>query len=244
VASDRGRARANNEDASFVDRERGLFILSDGMGGQQGGAVASKLVVSLLPALLARAATVGPGGAPGPDVVQAALRLAVQAVNAEVRARGEGNGSLRGLGATVALALIEGATAHIAHLGDSRVYLMRGPQLRRLTADHTLAALQRLDHGRAAPGERHRLVRCVGMDGPAEPDLRAVELQGGDRLLLCTDGVSGVLPDQLIAHLLRHQAGPDEACRALVGAARFSGGRDDATALAVWVDAVAGRSAS
>lgn len=233
VASDRGRVRADNQDAALADPERGLFVVSDGMGGQQGGGVASRLVVGLLPALLEGAGLGATGAGPDPAREVLAIRQAVLAVNAQVRARGAHDGPLRGLGATLALALLRGPAAHIAHLGDSRAYLLRGQRLQCLTADHTLAAAVTplAGDGRA----RHRLTRCVGMAGDATPEVRTVPLEAGDRLLLCTDGVTGALPDRLIAHLLRRQPGPDEACRVLVGAACSAGGRDNATAVVVYV---------
>ena len=128
------------------------------------------------------------------------------------------------------------------------MYLLRGPGLRRLTADHTLAAALAPAGARRAARypdgvpdsapSRHRLARCLGMEGDATPDVRTIDLQAGDRLLLCTDGVTGALPDRLIAHLLRHQGSPDEACRVLTGAAGRAGGQDDATAVVAFVDAL------
>ncbi|HEX2515202.1 MAG TPA: protein phosphatase 2C domain-containing protein [Chloroflexota bacterium] len=244
MASERGRARAENQDAAFVARDGGLLIVSDGMGGHRGGSVAARLVGGLLPALLERVGAATPGYAVDAGVTRGVIRRAVLAVNAEVRARGAHNPDLQGLGATIALVLLGAASAHVANLGDSRVYLLRGPGLRRLTVDHTLAAaLSPLAPGSSGgtPGgapSRHRLARCLGMEGDATPDVRTVELQAGDRLLLCTDGVTGALPDRLIAHLLRHQGSPDEACRVLTGAAGRAGGQDDATAVVAFVDAL------
>jgi serine/threonine protein phosphatase PrpC len=220
------------------------------MGGQRGGSVAARLVVGLLPALLERVGAGTPGYPVDAGVTRGVIRRAVLAVNAEVRARGAHNRDLQGLGATIALVLLGAASAHVANLGDSRVYLLRGPGLRRLTADHTLAAaLAPLSPGVPpgapdnAPGgapSRHRLARCLGMEGDATPDvrMRTVDLQAGDRLLLCTDGVTGALPDRLIAHLLRHQGSPDEACRVLAGGAGRAGGQDDATAVVAFVEAL------
>lgn len=238
-ASDRGLLRPANEDACLVVPERGLFAVSDGMGGRPGGALASQMVVTLLPALLDR--HLGPAVMMSRSEAQLhdALQRAIMALNAEVCQRGEQQAAVRGLGATVALALLAGSVAHIAHLGDSRVYLLRQGALRQVTADHSAAAL----HGGGAaiardlPG-RHLIARYVGMSGPPVADVATLPLQAGDRLLLSTDGLTGMLPDRLIAHVLRHQPGPEPACRALIGAANAAGGRDNASAIVVFVDSV------
>jgi protein phosphatase len=245
--SDRGRARPENQDACLVAPERGLFVLSDGMGGRSGGGVAARLVVGLLPGLLDGRLTPRrslPAGGATPKVTpEGALRRAVAAVSEEVRLRGLGDAGLRGLGATVVSALFAGDTAHIAHLGDSRAYLLRQARLRRLTADHTQVA-RLLQRGEIGVGDvathpaRHQLTRYVGMDGEARADVLSLSLAPGDRLLLCSDGLTDPLPDRLIAHLLRHQPDPDSASRVLVSAAGVAGGRDDASAIVVFVDAL------
>jgi protein phosphatase len=167
----------------------------------------------------------------------------VAAVSAEVRLRGVGNADLRGLGATVVLALLAGDTAYVAHLGDSRAYLLRQARLRQLTADHTLLARlpqapEGAPGGLAAHPVRHQLTRYVGMEGEVTADVQALPLAAGDRLLLCSDGLCSALPARPIAHLLRRQPDPDTACRVLVGAALAAGGRDNVSAIAVFVDAL------
>jgi PPM family protein phosphatase len=245
--SDRGRVRPENEDACLVAPERGLFVLSDGMGGRAGGGVAARLVVGLLPGLLASRLPPPHAHPAGQEASTAALegaiRWAVATVSAEVRQRGADNARLRGLGATVVSALFAGDTAHIAHLGDSRAYLLRQARLRRLTSDHTQVA-RLLQRGEIGVGDvathpaRHQLTRYVGMDGEARADVLSLSLAPGDRLLLCSDGLTDPLPDRLIAHLLRHQPDPDSASRVLVSAAGVAGGRDDASAIVVFVDAL------
>jgi protein phosphatase len=241
-------------------------------------------VVSLLPALLGQTVlgqalgagasagqgpgrTNGRGRAPAGALEEAevldALRQAVSTLNGEVRLRGAQHVGLRGLGATVVLALLCGELAYIAHLGDSRAYLLRGGRLRRLTLDHTVAnllappssgatapraAVAAASAGEAAPpgpahgAAPHRLARYVGMGGAAMPDVQATPLEPDDRLLLCSDGLTSALPDRMIAHLLRRQAEPDAACRVLVGAANEVGGRDNVSVAAIYVDAGGTRS--
>jgi protein phosphatase len=129
------------------------------------------------------------------------------------------------------------------------VYLLRRGALRRLTKDHTLANLLRTHTGAAptagvrpaidlAAGAAHQLARYAGMDGSAMPDVRVLPLEAGDRLLFCSDGLTGMLPERMIAHLLKNQDSPEGACRVLVSAANEAGGRDNVTTIAVYVDAV------
>jgi protein phosphatase len=129
------------------------------------------------------------------------------------------------------------------NLGDSRAYLLRRGRLRRLTQDHTVAAvLLRLDEitpeeAGEHPGT-HRLTRYVGMEGEALPDIQTLRLEAGDRLLLCSDGLTGMVSDRRIAHLLRQQPTPEDACQALIAAANAAGGRDNISAIVIDVDAV------
>jgi protein phosphatase len=268
MLSDRGRVRQENEDACFIASKRGLFLVSDGIGGQAGGAIASRLVAGMLPVLIEQ--QLGPDLGRGRDeaAVLDALRRAVAAASVEVRLRGAQQAALRGLGATVVLALLCERLAYVAHLGDSRAYLLRGGRLRCLTTDHTLANLlariqpaQAAGQGSAAgwrpapssplPAQSlpkaspppppspqpppHQLARYAGMGGEAVPDVQAVPLQPGDRVLLCSDGLTAALPDRLIAHLLRRQPDPEAACRVLVGAANEVGGPDNVSVVVVYV---------
>jgi serine/threonine protein phosphatase PrpC len=142
------------------------------------------------------------------------------------------------MGATVVLAVVRGRLAHIAHMGDSRAYLFRQGELERLTQDHSVAAvLQR--RGAISPEEaarhpmRARLSRYVGMGGNAYADLRTLELGAGDRLLLCTDGLTETVSDDDIAEALAAQDDLEAACCALADAARDGGGQDNITVLIV-----------
>ena len=240
MASDRGKVREQNEDACLVAPERGLFIVSDGMGGQQAGAVASRIVVNVLPALLER--ELGRGQL-SPEHMRQSLARATAELSAQLRAEAAKRPGLFGMGATVVLALLTERQAHIMNLGDSRAYLLRRGRLRRLTQDHTVAAvLLRLDEitpeeAGEHPGT-HRLTRYVGMEGEALPDIQTLRLEAGDRLLLCSDGLTGMVSDRRIAHLLRQQPTPEDACQALIAAANAAGGRDNISAIVIDVDAV------
>jgi len=242
-ASDRGRVRQNNEDSCLVAVEQRLFIVSDGMGGHQAGEIASRAVVSVLPKMVEqRLAGVS---SPQTPMIELALREAVVGLSGRLREQSAGQAGLKGMGATVALAWLRGSEgmAHLAHMGDSRSYLFRQYRLTQLTEDHSVVALL-VKHGEITPEEarehaaRGRLSRYVGMEGEVYPDVRTVNLQGGDRLLLCTDGLTDLVTDEQIAVLMRASPDPETTCQALVVAANAAGGRDNVSVLVIDVAAL------
>jgi serine/threonine protein phosphatase PrpC len=234
--SDVGRVRQQNEDQCLVALEHNLFIVSDGMGGHQGGEVASKAVVTVLPPMIEQ--RVARIRVPSPEAMELVLRDALVELSQRLRAESAGRAGLQGMGATVAVAWLRGSLAHLAHMGDSRIYLLREQRLMQLTEDHSVIALL-LRHGEITPEEaqthpaRGRLSRYVGMEGEVYPDVQTVQLQAGDRLLLCSDGLTNMVSDRQIVQLLHVNAGAEEACQALVNAANVAGGTDNITALVV-----------
>ena len=236
--SDAGRVRENNEDSYLVSLEQNLLIVSDGMGGHQAGEVASEAVVTVLPEMIKQ--RLAGESSPRPRIVELTLRETILQLSQRLRAESAGRGGLKGMGATVALAWLRGpeGMAHLAHMGDSRIYLYRHGNLTQLTEDHSVVALL-LKRGDITPEEarrhpaRGRLSRYVGMEGEVYPDVQTVRLREGDRLLLCTDGLTGPVSDDEIAALLRANLDPEAACQALVDAANDAGGKDNITVLVV-----------
>jgi PPM family protein phosphatase len=237
-ANDAGRIRQTNQDSYLIDLEQNLFIVSDGMGGHLAGEVASKAVVTVLPELIRRRLA-GLSSASN-RTVELALREVVLELSQRLRAESAGRPGLQGMGATLAMALLrpEPWTAHLAHLGDSRIYLFRDHHLTQLTEDHSIVALL-LKHGEINREEarrhpaRGRLSRYVGIDGDVYPDLQSIALLAGDRLLICSDGLTNMIPDDMIARLIHKNPAPSEACRKLVAAANSAGGEDNITVLLV-----------
>ena len=142
------------------------------------------------------------------------------------------------MGATVVMALVQDDRAFIAHMGDSRAYLLRRGKLRPLTDDHSIVGiLLRTGEIRPEEAEHHpargQLSRYVGMEDEVYPDVRTVRLASGDRLLLCTDGLTGMVPDDTIMGLLAVSEEPQVACDHLVEAANAAGGKDNITAVIV-----------
>ena len=237
--SDVGRTRQSNEDRCLVDLKRNLFIVSDGMGGQQAGGIASEAVVTVLPPLLdsrmARTRTLSNG------VIESVLQDVMLELSQRLRTEGTKHIGLQGMGATVALAWVRGEIVHLAHMGDSRIYLIHQGKLTLQTEDHSIVALL-LRHGEIAPEEVHnhpargRLTRYIGMKEDVFPDVHTIPIQSGDRLLLCSDGLTGMVPGLQIEDLLRANPEPESACQALVEAANAAGGKDNITVLVVNCD--------
>ncbi len=222
--TDPGQVRAQNQDAFYVAED--LVLIADGMGGYAGGVVAAAIAAEVVGARFLE-----DGSANG-------LEAAVAAANRQIFERGVEPG-LEGMGTTLVAAAVVGsgsaARVLVANVGDSRAYLLRDGSLRQLTEDHSVAAelvrLGRLeeDEGQEHPG-RHVLTRALGVDRDVAPDLIEVEPQLGDRLLLCSDGLSNELDDDQILALLR-VGEPSDAARSLVAAANAHGGLDNVTAV-------------
>jgi len=235
MCSDPGLVRARNEDACLVEPELGLYAVADGMGGHPAGDVAAQEAVERLPELVRAALEQAEG--PGTD---AAVEHAVVELNAKVAALAATDPRLTGMGTTLVLALITGATARVVHVGDSRAYLLRAGHLHRLTEDHSLAAAL-VDGGVADPEEATRhpfansLTQAIGIAGPVRPSMLRFELAAGDRLLLCSDGLTKMLTEEEIEILLAAAADPDRTCRALVDAANQAGGLDNISVVLIEV---------
>jgi protein phosphatase len=226
--SDVGRGRPENEDSLLVDREHHLYAVADGMGGHRAGEVASATAIETLKSAFA-------GGRP--------IDQAVAAANAAVFAKAADDDALRGMGTTLtAVAVEDGRTAVLGHVGDSRAYLMRDGTVTQVTDDHSLVE-QLVREGRLSPEEAQRhpqraiITRALGVEPQVEVDTYRVDLEPGDRLLICSDGLTNMLSDETIALTLRRHADPQQAADTLVDMANQAGGDDNITV--VVLDALA-----
>lgn len=233
--SDTGRQRNSNQDRWGVDPSESLFIVADGVASSHHGDRAAEIVVDSLPKYLHRhlaSVTLDDPAA------RERLANAIAEISKDLRTQGDNNPELAGASTTVVAALVVGLRALVGHLGDSRGYLYRDRQLHRLTRDHSLVQAL-IDAGEVdaqdARGHPSRSVitRHVGMTPPAHPDVAAVELRPGDRIMLCSDGLHGAVDDASLARILGAQHNPRDTCAALIGAANEAGGPDNVTAVVI-----------
>lgn len=216
--SDVGRQREGNED-SFLEREP-LFAVADGMGGAQAGEVASGIAVEAV------------GTARAPED----LAGAVEQANERIHSMATGDRSLEGMGTTVTAAWVGPESLTIAHVGDSRAYRLRDRELQQLTEDHSLVGgLVRMGKLTPAEAEHHPqrsvILRAVGVEPKVEVDVTAHALADGDVFLLCSDGLSGMVRDEVIEETLAMATPLSEVAEMLIDLANASGGRDNITAV-------------
>jgi len=229
--SDVGLRRRDNEDSFLVDVAHGLFVVADGMGGHAAGEVASRLAVEAIAAALAEESSEPD---PGQRLAQALRRANEKVIEATREQK-----KYRGMATTVVAVLLDGEIAYLAHAGDSRAYLWRGQVLSQLTRDHSWVG-ERVENGELTAEEalRHPLrmmvTRAVGGRPELDAESQQHQLAVGDLLLLCSDGLTGMLPDREIARILdEHAHDLDEAARTLVAEANRCGGADNITVVLV-----------
>ncbi|MBF0542180.1 MAG: Stp1/IreP family PP2C-type Ser/Thr phosphatase [Nitrospirae bacterium] len=234
--SDIGRVRKINEDSWSVDYDYGLFIVSDGMGGHAAGDVASKTVVENLPKMMHQRLK-NITNLATPTVYETVSSVMGQLSN-NIRDMSLHNAALKGMGATVVVVFIRGKQALIAHMGDSRVYLLRDGKLRQVTTDHSVIQLL-IDSGemKAEDAEKHpsrgQITRCMGMRGDPLPEIQLIDLLVNDKILMCSDGLSGFVSDKQIAALLNKGGNLNQICKSLINAANGAGGKDNITAICI-----------
>lgn len=227
--SDQGCVRPNNEDYFIPDAKAGIFILADGMGGAKGGEYASKMSADRLYELLLRTP---------PDGLEA-LNQAFREVNREVRETAKGNPDLDGMGTTLLVARAAGdSQLEIGSVGDSRAYLCSKGALSRITEDQTWVAevgsrLGLSDEALRKHPMRHVLTMAVGSAEDLRVYSTTVRLERGDQVLLCSDGLYGVLDEKMLASALDSEKSLPEKCHYLVDAAKAEGGPDNITVVLI-----------
>jgi len=230
--TDIGRVRRRNEDRYVLDEALGLFGVADGVGGLPGGAEAAELALAGIVAGLTEA-----GGKPV-DLV-----WLVRKSNQAVHDLGLQMSPRTGIGSTLSIGQIRGNTLEIAHVGDSRCYVQRGEEFTALTEDHSVENEIRAQRARGEDvyfheANRNALTRCIGQPNTLDVDLISWPLQARDRILFCTDGITGMISDSNLASIMSSDAEPEAILREIVALAIRRGGHDNATGVIVFIDRV------
>lgn len=244
-ATDVGMVRDHNEDSLYVDPDSRFFIVADGMGGHAAGEVASAMAVEQVrDALLAASDNLDEFAAGPTDEgrrsVVGVLENAVRAAHQAVFSRGASETDKQGMGTTLDVLLITGTEAFVAHVGDSRTYLLRDGKAAQVTTDHTVAEVLviegklSVEEAQASP-LRTILVNAIGVSADVGVEMSHVRLRTGDRLLLCSDGLHDYFPseDEIASHLLGGE--PDAGLTEMVELAKQRGGHDNITGIVVEV---------
>ena len=240
-----GNFRSNNEDRFFIDPLGRFFLVADGMGGQSAGERASALAVEVIPRVLAKELDFDKGE---PTQITAALQLAVSEANTEILSQSTLDPTCHNMGTTLALLLRVGNQFHVVGLGDSPIYQLHGGRLEKLTTDHSLTQAL-VDAGTISASEaathryRNVLYRYLGTkegylgirESNQREEIRLVDVQPGDRFLLCSDGVIDGLHETRVRELLTQIPNPQQAAEEIVAASLAGGSRDNITAIVVCV---------
>lgn len=243
AASDIGLTRRHNEDCFHADPVAGLFLVCDGMGGHRAGEVASSRTVALIPQHVAAAAaapTLPLLGPAQPEWSAATNRLAsaVRLANHRVHQEAAHNPAYAGMGTTVVAVWLTGARVSIAHVGDSRLYLIRDQAIQLLTRDHSLLQEQvhsglLTDAEAMRSAHKHVLTRAVGIHPLVDVELKEVPFVNGDLFLLCSDGLTAGVSADTILRVLLDTPDPQAAANRLIALSNDAGGSDNTTVVVV-----------
>ncbi len=229
--NDKGIRRANNEDAYFVMPAEDVYIVADGVGGNNSGEIASRTAVSMIAEYVK---THPLAEVKDENALQEYFIKCLEETNVEIYAKARKHDENRGMATTVVIAYISGDKAYIVNVGDSRAYLIRNEKISRITEDHTYVN-ELVKQGLLSEEESERhpkrniITRALGGDAVVEPDIFRVEIRSDDVILLCTDGLHGEIHDEEIVRIVSDAESMQDACRLLINAANRSGGRDNIT---------------
>jgi protein phosphatase len=230
-AVDTGRARSNNEDSVAVDEAAGLAVLADGMGGYNAGEVASGMLTSFIKTELGR--WLQEAGESATDAeVRRAMDICVDNANRAIFNAANSNPQYAGMGTTLVLSVFRDNRLLVGHVGDSRAYRLRAGKLTQITRDHSLLQEQ-IDAGLITPEQaafsanKNLVTRAVGVEDTVLLETHLHEVLPGDLILMCSDGLSDMLDDEAIAHVLQMHDSVPAAGAALIDAANDAGGKDN-----------------
>lgn len=231
--TDCGKTRSNNEDNFAVLQDRSLFMVADGMGGHQAGEVASSMAVEKTAALCSPRELASRQG--NNAAIQHFFIETFHAVNAHV-SHAAAREELKGMGCTLTVAHIDRDTLHCCHVGDSRCYVIKGKEIRQITTDHVACLPAEKPAAGGTRGKCNALTRIIGYPLTADPQYATAPVGQSDRVLLCSDGLWSMVPDADILAIIHSSSSAEESCDRLIEAANVAGGRDNITAVVVFVE--------
>jgi len=225
--------RSNNEDFFLVELEQKIFAVADGMGGHKAGEVASYLAVKTVKEYLRKVT----------NTIEAAREIekAVQEANSKVYSQACLNTGQEGMGTTLTVLWIVNGTGYVAHVGDSRAYLLRNGKIGLITSDHSYVQ-ELVKEGSITETEarshprRNILTRAVGIQSETDVDIISLSIKKHDFILLCTDGLSSTVSDEEINWIINNSNSVEEACYRLVKTAWNRGGEDNITSVLIYID--------
>lgn len=225
--TDKGLIRKNNEDAFYVDAEKGIFIIADGMGGHNAGEVASQMAVEEIKKYLNTQE----------NKFSQILKQAIIEANKAIYEKAKKDPNLKGMGTTIVVLIVNNKNLHIAHVGDSRAYILTKEGLKQITEDHSLVnewvkeGKITLDEARFHP-MGNVITRALGVEKEVEVEINTIPYQD-EPILLCTDGLTDMLEDKEIEEIIKNNPDPEQACEALIKEANEKGGKDNVTVILI-----------
>ncbi|MBR3576577.1 MAG: Stp1/IreP family PP2C-type Ser/Thr phosphatase [Clostridia bacterium] len=219
-----GTKHSVNQDSFYIDEARGIFIVADGMGGHAAGDVASSSAINAI------SSNIG-------EINVSSIKNALDIANKEVFEKSKTSPTLEGMGTTIAMCCLNGNYATIANIGDSRVHIIKNNEISFVTRDHSFVQ-QMIDDGQleASEAKKHAMkniiTRALGVAETVTPDFDGITVDVGDAIMICSDGVSNMLDDEVIVHTVL-QSSAEDAAKTLCKSALDAGGKDDLTAIVI-----------
>jgi protein phosphatase len=247
AATDTGRVRKNNEDAYLADPALGIFAVADGMGGHASGEVASRMAVDLLREAIVRASTEKnlPLSEESTAIISSPAKVLIQGIrlaNQRIYQASQEKEENKGMGTTLVAVYFSLSSTVVAHVGDSRLYLLRGQTIEQVTEDHSLVwehykqGLIAKEALSSSP-QKNIVTRALGIQSTVDVEVQELEVQQGDSLILCSDGLSDLVEDEEILRRVNGTAKDlTRACGDLIHQANLRGGKDNITALLIQVE--------
>ena len=232
-----GMVRGNNEDAYGNYPDLSLYIVADGLGGHAGGEVASRIAVESIKEYIESAYKYKT-----PEDIKTKIIKAIKEASTRIMLEANKGYNLQGMGTTVVVVKIQGDKAIVAHVGDSRAYLIKGEVITQITKDHTVVE-EYIRLGLLTPQDaayhpsRHILSRALGVSDDVDVDITAIQLWAGDTIILCTDGLTNMLPEKKIFDtVLESRPSPEKITERLISLANQNGGIDNITVVTIYID--------